>query len=213
METNFNEQDSLRLITEMISQARSNFQRKNGRSILLWGYAIAILALVNFALLRILEGQQQLWGSYWVWTLTIPLFIANYMYEAKKAKKALVKNHIDRMIGYVWLAFFISNLIFIASVFILTIGFHTPHIRVLYLLITPVILAFTGLCVFVNGKLCRFRPYVYGGVVFWAGALLSVLVLLVWPQQSLQYIVLSLCMIGGFIIPGHLLNDKEKQDV
>ncbi|MDR1937861.1 MAG: hypothetical protein LBQ73_05105 [Tannerellaceae bacterium] len=212
METNFNEQDSLRLITEMITQARSNFQRKNGRSILLWGYAIAILALSNFALLHLLEGEAQM-QSYWVWMLTIPLFIVNYIYEARKAKRALVKNHIDRMIGYLWLAFFVANLIFIASVFALTLGFHTPHIGVLYLLIMPVTTTLTGLCLFVNGQLCRFRPYVYGGIIFWVGALLSVVVLLVWLEQSLQFLVLSLCTIGGFIIPGHLLNEKEKQDV
>jgi hypothetical protein len=212
METNFNEQDSLRLITEMITQARSNFQRKNGRSILLWGYAIAILSLANCALLHILEWQQQP-QSYWVWTLTIPLFIINYMYEAKKAKQALVKNHIDRIIGYLWLAFFVSVLIFIASIFTFRIGLDEYSSKVMYLLITPVILAFTGLCIFVNGKLCHFNPYVWGGVVFWAGSLLSSLALLIWPHHSLQLLVLALCMGGGFILPGHLLNDKEKQDV
>jgi hypothetical protein len=212
MEKNFNEQESLQLITEMIARARSNFQRTSRRTTLLWGYIIAILALANFALLHLLEGEERL-SSYWVWALTFPLFIIHYLYEGRKAKKSLVKNHIDRMIGYLWLAFFVSCLIFIASVFTLTFGLRTGDFCMLYLLINPVILTFTGLCMFVNGKLCRFAPFVVGGVVFWAGALLSAAVLLIWPCQSLQFLVLSFAMIGGFIIPGHLLNHKEKQDV
>jgi hypothetical protein len=151
--------------------------------------------------------------SYWVWALTIPLYIVNYAYEAKKAKKALVKNHLDRIIGYVWLAFFVSNLVFIATIFIFTIWSRIVDIKLLYLLITPGILTFTGLCMFVNGKVCRFLPYVCGGVVFWLGAVLSALVLLIWPHQSLQFLVLAFCMIGGFILPGHSSGHKAEQDV
>jgi hypothetical protein len=212
MEKDFNEQESLRLITRMIAQAKERFQKRNGDSIILWGYSIMILALANFGLLHVLdEGKQAL--SYCVWGCTLPLFIVNYVNEARKAGNASVRNYIDYITGHLWLGFFVSNLILVASAFVLAWAFRAYHGGIVFGLITPMIMGMTGLCLFINGKLYRFRPFVYGAAVFWAGALLSVAVLAVWQKQSLQFLALALCMIPGFILPGHILNRKDRQDV
>jgi hypothetical protein len=213
MEKEFNEQESLRLITNMITQAKERFQRKNGDGIILWGYSIAILALANFVLLQVLEEGMRA-SAYWVWACTIPLFIVNHFNEARKAQKAHVKNYINDMVGYVWLAFFISTLILVVSTFVLAVIFREYHGGILFLIITPVIMAATGLCLFINGKLCRIRSLVYGATIFWTGALLSVAILIIWKeQQGMQFLVLSFCVILGFILPGHSLNRKIRQDV
>ncbi|MDR1557036.1 MAG: hypothetical protein LBS88_08415 [Tannerellaceae bacterium] len=211
MEKELNKQESLQLITDMIAQARERFQNRSGDGIILWGYVVAILALANFVLLQVLEGEQVNY-SYWVWMCTIPVFVVNYIREAGKAKKAYVRNYIDSIIGYVWLAFFISNLILIASVFILAITFQDYHGGILFRLITPMIMGMTGLCLFINGKAYRFQPFVYGAILFWTGALVSALIQVVWAY-SLHFLVLALCMIPGFILPGHILNRKARQDV
>jgi hypothetical protein len=213
MEKEFNEQESLRLITNMITQAKERFQKKSGDGIILWGYSIAILALANFVLLQVLEEGLKT-SAYWVWVCTIPLFIVNYFNEARKTQKTYVKNYINDMVGYVWLAFFISSLILVVSIFALAIIFREYHGGILFLIITPAIMGATGLCLFINGKLCRIRSLVYGAAIFWAGTLLSVAVLTVWKeQQGMQFLVLGFCMILGFILPGHSLNRKNKQDV
>jgi hypothetical protein len=212
MEKEFNEQESLRLITDIIVQAKERFQRRNGNNIILWGYSIAILALANFVLLQVLNGEGRSF-AYCVWICTIPLFIANYLNEGRKAQKAHVKNYIESIIGDVWLAFFISNLILVASVFILSEIFRAHHDGTVFLLITPTLMSITGLCLFINGKIYRFQSFVYGAIVFWAGALLSVSSSAVWKMQDLQFLILTLCMIFGFILPGHILNRKVKQDV
>ena len=106
MEEKFNEQESLRLITEMIAQARERFQKRNANSIILWGYSIVILALANFALLQALDAGSKAY-AYSVWLCTIPLFIVNYFNESRKARQSHVSNYIDHLVGCVWLAFFI----------------------------------------------------------------------------------------------------------
>jgi hypothetical protein len=212
MEKEFNEQESLKLITNMITQAKERFQEKNADGIILWGYSIAILALANFVLLRVPdEGAKSF--AYWVWACTIPLFAIHFFYKARKAGKAQVRNYIDRMVGYVWLAFFISIMVLVASIFALAIAFREYHAEVLFLLITPAIMGATGLCLFINGKLCRIRPFMYGAAVFWAGALLSVIAPIWNGQQSMQFLVLALCMIVGFIVPGYSLNHKTGKNV
>jgi hypothetical protein len=214
MEKAFNEQESLKLITDMIAQARERFQQRNGDGIILWGYSIMALALANFVLLQTLAGESKTY-AYMVWLCVIPIFAAHYIYEARKAKtKAHAGNYIDNMIGYVWLAFFITNLILVASVFILACGALREYNGwTMFLIINPAVMSVVGLCLFINGKLCRFRPFVYGAVVFWAGALLSTLIMMLCGDQSTQFVILALCMILGFIIPGHVLNRKAGQDV
>jgi hypothetical protein len=212
MEKEFNEQESLKLIADMITQARERFQKRNGHSILLWGYSIAILALANFVLLLALEGGAKVY-SYYVWCATVPLFVVNYMNEARKAGKTQVRNYVDNLIGYVWLAFFISCVVIITSVFAFAGMFEAYHGKVVFLLINPLIMGITGLCLFINGKAYRFPPFAYGAVAFWAGSLLSVAVLAASTEPGLQFLLLTLCVLVGFILPGHRLNRKVKQDV
>lgn len=207
MENNFNEQDSLKLINEMITQARNNFRKGAGNSFILWGYVIAILAMSNFILLHILEPQ---YYANYVWILTIPVVIGSYLYESLKAKKAIVITHLDRVLRTIWLGFFISNILFISSIFFIAINWET---YIPYLFITPIIMIMVGLALFVTAKVCRFKPYLYGAYIFWFGAALCV-VQYSWVKSiDLEFIILSVSMILGFVIPGHILNRKAESNV
>ncbi|MDR1645758.1 MAG: hypothetical protein LBS05_08055 [Tannerellaceae bacterium] len=210
MENQLNEQESLRIIKDMIAQAKERFQKRNGDSIILWGYLIAILAMANFVLLRTLSAELQP-QAYWVWMCTLPAFVIHYIHAARKARTTCAGSYIDTLVGHTWLAFYISVALFIASVFILAVALRAGGN--LFTLIMPVIMSATGLCLFVNGKAYRFRPFVYGAIGFWVGALLSAIVVVIWQKQSLQFLVLAVCMIVGFILPGHLLNRKARHDV
>ncbi|MDR2809761.1 MAG: hypothetical protein LBB84_04285 [Tannerellaceae bacterium] len=212
MEKEFNEQESLRLITNMIADAKGRFQKNSGSNIILWGYCIAILALANFILLQVLEGEGKAF-AYCVWICTIPLFIVNYLNEGRKARKSNSKNYIEFIAGNVWLGFFISTMIFVASVFILSGVYRSNTSGLLFVVISPMIMSITGLCLFINGLIYRFKPFVYGSAIFWVSALLSALVLTVWEMQHLQFLILSICMVFGFILPGHILYRKSKEDV
>ncbi|PXV69240.1 hypothetical protein CLV62_101509 [Dysgonomonas alginatilytica] len=207
MENNFNEQDSLRLINEMIAQARNNFRKGAGNSSILWGYTIAILAMFNFIFSYILEFRHY---ASWVWILTIPIFIGNYWYGYRKAKKAEVITHLDRVVDTVWLGFFISNTFFVSSTFFIAI---TQKTYVPYLFITPIIMIMVGLALFVTAKACRFKPYLYGAYIFWLGAVLCILQYALVKSVDLGLVILSVSMILGFVIPGHILNRKAESNV
>lgn len=207
METKINEQESLRLITEMIAQARSNFRKGAGNSVIFWGYVIAVIALINYLLLLFSEMNNL---AYLVWNLVIPVFIFDYLHGRKEYKKAIVKTHIDKVAGDVWLAFFISNLFFLGAVYCLHIGLKS---FVPLLLITPGIMVMVGLASFVTGKLYRFKPHIYGAVVFWCGALLAAFAPFLTNTQSVQMLILAVSMIAGFVVPGHILNHKAEKDV
>jgi hypothetical protein len=81
------------------------------------------------------------------------------------------------------------------------------------LLITPVIMLITGLVEFGMAKICRYRPFFWGAVVFWSGSLLCMFTYCVLNQGDLHFLILAACMIAGFVIPGYQLNKSVKKNV
>lgn len=206
MNNNFNEQDSLRLINEMISQAKNNFQKGMGDHIIFWGYAIAALSLSDFCLLK-LKVFDNTANAHWVWALTIPLIFISIFIFRKKDKNALVKTHIDTIISNTWFAFFWAQAIFILCVFIASSGLksYLPQI-----FITPVILIMSGLCLYITSVVSKYKPFLYASLLFWSGAVLCIFIFVYGFDGSFQFIILAVCMICGFCIPGHILNKKAE---
>jgi hypothetical protein len=208
MEKELTEQDSLKLINEMIFQAQNNIQKGAGNMIIFWGYSITVIALLNIILLYAPLPAPHY--SFWVWTLTIPLSIISHIIKWKKNKEAIVRSHFDRIINKTWIGFLISITIALLSIYmsVYLTGSWKPCI-----LITPIILTFTGIAQYISGIAMRFTPFVNGGYVFWCGALLSLLILIVLPYTSAQLAILIISMLIGFVVPGHLLNRKVKNNV
>lgn len=209
MENKLNEQESLQLITDMINQARNNFRKGAGNSMLFWGYTIATLSILNYVLLAVLKGPA-VSMAYTVWALTIPFFFINYFYVRKKQNKALVKSHIDKVIGNVWTSTFISFIIVIFICYYFAYGFNS---WVPYTLIVPLILAIGGSALYITAKLCRFKPYEYGAITFWLSSILSVIITIAMNNAEIQFIIAAVSMIIGYVIPGHIANRKAKENV
>jgi len=207
MEKNFNEQDSLKLINEMISQAKNNIQTASASSFIFWGYTVSITALLNFILMHTLENPNM---SFHIWWLMIPATIISLVMERNRERKALVKTHLDSIVSYIWLGFLISNISLLITAFGLVLIIKTWSIA---LVITPIILTLMGLAQFATAAVCKYKPFYYSAVIFWVGTILCMLSLLILERGDIQFIILALCLILGFSVPGHILNHKAKQNV
>ncbi len=203
METKFTEQDSLQLINQMIQQAQNNFQKGAGNITIFWGCLVAFTALLNFTLAFVFPGAQ----SCYVWFLMVPGWIVSYLMGRKEDRSAIVKTHIDRIIHSTWLAFGISMVI-LQFVF-WSVAFYFDEYRH-FTMMTSVILIFTGAAQYITGKACRFRPYVYGGFIFWLGAVICFIIL---REVPFHFLILTVCMVFGYIVPGYKLNVKAKEHV
>jgi hypothetical protein len=213
METKLTEQESLAVITEMINRARNNVQKGSGAFMIYWGAMVATAALLNIALVYILVGMSIApYYSFNIWWLMLPAWIGSFILERKKDKTAMVKSHIDHIISAVWKAFGISNAIFLLMIFGLAYSLQEFHH--FFYLINPVILLMTGIGEFVTAKVCRFRPFLHGAFALWTGALVSALAIM-WFKNSngvlVQFLILAVCMVIGFIVPGYRLNKSAKE--
>jgi hypothetical protein len=203
MKTKLTEQESLEVITQMIQQAQNNFQKGDGNVIMFWGYLVAFTALLNFALAFALPGSQ----SNLVWLLMIPGWMVAFFMRRKTDRSAIVKTHIDRIINSTVIAFGIS--VAILQFVFWAMYYYFDEIRQ-FSMMAPVVLLFTGAAHYVSGKAYRFQPYVYGGFIFWLGAIVCLLIL---PNVQFHFLVLAICMVFGYIIPGGKLNKKNKEIV
>jgi len=206
MEKNFTEQDSLKLINEMITQARNNMQKGSVDSLIFAGYSVAITSIINFILLHVLTPA---YLSFWIWLLMIPMSVVCLVMGRRNEKKALVKTHVDKTITVVWFSFFITTVLFLACVFTLSFVFKIGMIGII---INPVMLILMGSAQYTTGVISRFAPFRNGAFVFWGGAILSIIYPL-FSGLDLQFIILAVCMIFGFVVPGHILNRKAKENV
>lgn len=185
METNnFNEKESLRIISQMMQETREYIHKGVGNWQLLWGYLSVVVALsVYFG--------WQLTHSYWVQLIwwTIPLIGWPLMYVMVRRQPKKVVTQIDRMIGKVWIVIGITATIAPMFAFIT----HYPILFVEALLIS-VGIAITGL-------ILNFKTFYIPGFI---SILLSFSLL--WIKGLDQILIFALLFTVLLIIPGHIIN-------
>lgn len=198
MEKNFSEKESLELIVSMIENAKSNIKTGFGRNFLLWGYLVCLAGLTNF----IFYGKPYAWYG---WALMMPVgLILGFYFRFKSNKQVKVYTYTDRIVGNVWLAFAISMVITTMPAFGLI-----PATRGWFFLFYPVLLMFAAMATFVSGIAYRFKPLVYGAIVCWVSAIVCMFI----NNHRYSVLIYTITFAIAYIIPGHMLNQKEKKDV
>ena len=209
METKLTEQESLSIINEMITQARNNVQKGSANSLIYNGYAVAFTAILNFILLNVLPKSELNW-SFSVWWLMVPSgFISRYV-QSRVDRSAIVKTHIDGIVSTLWKGFGISVVVLLSILFSLSLVYNTWHY---FAVITPIIMIMSALAEFGMAKVCRFKPFFWGAIGFWTGALICCFfTYFVLKRGDIQFLILALCMILGFVVPGYQLNKLAKEE-
>ena len=200
MERNFNHEESLSLINEMINQARNNVKTGGIYPMIYWGYVTAALAIANCVLLHTLSNPNQ---SFWIWCFILPATSGSYFIERQTRRKALVKTHIDRIGAMVWYGFLISFVVFTLVINATSMKYEVYRV---FMLNTPVIMIMAGMGQFVSACIYRHKMWYAIAALTWAGAMICVFL-----DVDMQFIVFAACMIIGFVIPGHILNHQAKK--
>lgn len=199
MEKNFNHEESLTLINEMIGRARNNVHNERMHFIF-WGYTVAAVAILNYALLHILKNPNQ---SFWVWCLTIPALIVSHFIGKRGKKVVLVKTHIDKIGNMLWKGHVVGVAVFLIIIFAAAIKYEVPQ---MFTLINPIIMVFVGICEFASACIYRYKVWYWVAALFWVSAIVCAFL-----PVDLHFIILALCMIAGFVVPGHILNYQLKK--
>ncbi len=189
MEKPLSNQDSLILITQMINQTKQNYQ-KSSFYFLLWGWVVIIGDLGHYYLMEFTNYPY----PYAIWLISVPAWIACAVYGTRQSKQVTVKTHIDSLYSFIWISFIFP---------ILVIIFGGTVIGPYY--ITGSIMLLAGYAVIITGKLLKFKPTIYGGIVLWITALLAL-----YFHDSTQYLIGAIGVALGYLVPGYMLKNKEE---
>ncbi len=193
METNekvLKPEESLQIIEKMIQRTQKNLH-DSSFYFLLWGWIILIGNLGHIIMNRIPTIDK----PYLIWLIVIPGIIANFIYGMKQGKKNCVRTHLDRVNFLNWMSFLVGYAIVI--VFMKQFNYK----------VTPLIFILAGNATFLTGIIIKFKPLIWGGIVFWLGVILQ----FVLPIEYVEF-VSPVVIILGYLIPGYLLKFQNKKD-
>lgn len=178
---------SLRVINDMIQQAKQSFSRMSFY-FLLWGGLFLAATLTEYFVAT--AGLPNGWLG-WPILGTLGGIIAA-VHGSREGRKAGASSFTDRVFAWVWGSFTLTLVIVIISCVAME---QRPG---------PWVSIITGMPTLISGGILRFRPLMVGGMLFWALGLLS---LFVWPEHGA--LLFGLALLLGYIVPGILLKKQE----
>jgi hypothetical protein len=184
---NLSPQQSLDMITSMITQAKGNMQ-KNSFFFLLWGWTIAIANLGVYALIKFTDYP----NPFLFWVVVIPSAIISGVYGSRLERNSGAVTHLDMIMKWTWMGFGITTFIFM---------FFGKQIN---WQINPVVLTTAAVPTFVSGVVLRFNPLRYGGLAFWVTGILTFLV-----RDENQLLIAAAGIALGYLIPGYALKNRK----
>lgn len=186
-EKQLTQEESLKIIHEMIAAAKNDVKSESF-TFLLWGYLVFIASISQLILYKMNVPHND-----FVWLLMPLGGVVTIIYVIKKNKTERTKTHVDEFLKYTWIAFGVGMGVIM---FFNSMGqAMLPSIMTLY-----------GIGIFISGGALRFTPLIIGGIFCWVCALTGFLI-----ENEYQLLVLAASVLGGYIIPGHLLRMNDKK--
>lgn len=187
------EQESLKIITEMIENSRSKI-RDNGFYYLLWGWLMLLASILNFVLIKMDYDRAWLpWPVLMAAGMVVSV-IAGY----RKGKEARVMTWFDTSMIYLWWAFFMVLVIVLYMAGTGVIPWRAAD---------ALIISLYGLATFVSGGLLRFRPLIYGGTLAWVLA-----IVILYVPDLYSFLVVGASIVVAYLVPGYILKNRYNRD-
>ncbi|NLY24227.1 MAG: hypothetical protein GX042_04325 [Bacteroidales bacterium] len=194
MENKMNEQESLRIISEMISTARGNIRKGAGKGFLLWGYLIFAASAAHFVMLNYTTIDERKSSILWLGATAIGVII-NVIMGIMDHRKPGVVTYIGSISLRIWVGFLVC-LIAIMILLRGEAGWYTyPAITFIY-----------TYALYISTALYKIR-WMYISVS------ICVVCLLLYKFIPFSYypLLMAMVMLVGNILPGHYLNYKGKE--
>lgn len=185
-EVKLTEQESFKIITEMIEKAR-NSSTGNGIGPLVWGILITFCSLETYAQI---EFNFDL--SFDVWWLALIALLPQIFYAWRNKKQRNFRSHDEVVLNYVWVTFAIC--MFLLSHY--ASQFPTNH----YISLAMILY---GVPTFITGAIKKFTPMLVGGIICWVCSIISC-----HTSIKISMLLSAVSAISAWLIPGIILRRK-----
>jgi hypothetical protein len=187
-EENFTEQDSLKLINEMIGKAKKSYITKGTASIAI----IFLCSLVSWS-----EAHFKYDFPFDIWLLTLVALILQVYFSVKEKRSRQFVSYEGIVITHIWIAFTVS--IFILSFYL---SRHSQNGQS-----SSLIMMLYGIPTFITGGVTKFKPMIFGGVFCWLASFVSI-----YTSIEIDLLLMATCGLFAWLIPGIILWNRYKQN-
>lgn len=192
-EKDFTPEESLVLIRSMIGKTKDAVV-DDSFYFLLWGWLVFGCCISAFVLKVYIQYPRY----YFVWWLIPFGGIVSAIYGARQSKKQRVKSFVEESLDYLWIA---VGLAFFALVLINILGKQNWQTAFTYYILLYAIGSF------VTGRLLRFKPLVYGALINFVLAVISIRY-----SYDYQLLICALALLFSYILPGHMLRARYQNN-
>jgi hypothetical protein len=186
---NFSEQDSLKLINEMIGKAKKSYVTK-GIASMVWGAIITFCGLANWYEIHFKVD----FGD--VWLLTLFALIPQIYFSIKERRSKNFISHNETTISYIWIAFTVS--MFITTPYFGKLQGVSP---------IPIIMMLYAFPTFIIGGMYNFKPMILGGIFCWVASISSI-----YTNMEIDMLLMAACGLIAWLIPGIILWNRYKKN-
>ena len=187
-QTSLSNEESLKIITDMISKAKNNMARRGSFYFLLWGWVILAGNLGYYLAAK----YQWMQTPHLVWLITLPAVIVTIVYGMRQGESNMSAGKLDNIYMNLWAAIGVALITVLAFSYKLDFNHNA------------VILLLAAIGTYVTGKLIKFTPFFMGSLGLWIGAVVAFNL----PVLD-QYLVGAVAIVVGYLIPGYLLKKEE----
>ncbi len=213
------EQESLKLITDMIQKAKGSHFHEDGTSAILWGSVVGFCGLLTFA-----ERYWNFRAGFDVWILTLIALIPQVYISIKESKNRVVKTHQQQVLDAVWIVYTIS--IFAVIAYLNIIPSSTERLLTAegtqlfkkagdtpmqpFKMFVPssnsLLIIIYAIPTLVTGLSCNFKPMIWGGIACYIFFAISL-----YANTTYDNLLNGLAGIGNWLIPGLILRIRYQQ--
>ena len=192
-EKTLSEQESLQLITKMITQAKNNYY-ESGLGSLLWGFT----NLTCFLLVYLEETTNWFQLPFNPFYLMFITFILQVYFDRREKKYKQVTTFKHETCQYVWLTFGVSVLILTIVGGIADIGY----------IVLPLLLLLFGIPTVITGLINKFSPFIIGGISCWIFCIIAF-----FYKSDFTYLLVAAGSGLAWIIPGFILRARFYKNI
>ena len=197
IETPFNEQQSLEVISEMIKVSQKKL-KNDGILFIIWGWIMFFNYVYNYLLgFFVLTYPLKKAIDYAGVAIAIVVIAYSLYYILKQRKK--VQTYVGISLRYVWFSLIACQIL--ASMIIYNV-LHVVNFELQH----PIFMMFIAFSTVITGGILRYRMIIFGGIIF---GLLAYACSYFSLRE--QLILEAIAWLIAFIVPGHLLYANRKK--
>lgn len=195
MEKQFNEQDGMVVIRQMIEQAKWKLEKGDGKYFVLWGYLVALTCIAHYVSYTFISPGNYVYSGY-IWA--VPMLIGaiiSFYFGWKDSKKETVKTYIGTMVGRIWIGFACMSALIsfmFAGHFMIYTGISLVYAYAVYLSAS----AYRMKWMYISAAICAVCTILYRFI----------------PHTEYPLLMAAM-LICGNLIPGHVINYKARKNV